>query len=76
MTLMKKISKDFEVVKITHNKYGASNNTKEITWCVQGDDALCLKVRRLSDKDDWMCDYSAGCYYDTIKSAINYFIAE
>ncbi len=73
--LKKEVSKHAEVV-FNGKQYFATNLGHEMSWYDQDGSVICLKVRRLGDKDDWQSDYSAGCFYKTIKRAINAFKGE
>lgn len=56
--------------------YWAVTKEREISWIVswyEDGEASCLRVRGLNDHDDYMSDYHAGSYFDTIKSAVNSF---
>jgi hypothetical protein len=47
-----------------------------IRWFIEEHDpirVICLNVRSETDKDEFQSDYHAGCYHDTIKSAISSF---
>lgn len=55
------------------NAYTAEVMGYVITWLTPyytPEEAHCVNVRRSCDKNDWVSDYHAGAYYDTIKSAI------
>lgn len=54
----------------------ARNETHTISFIDQGGQAICLKVRRTSDHDDLHSDYHAGSYFDTVKSAIVYWVRQ
>jgi hypothetical protein len=44
-----------------------------ISWFTpfyERESAVCVNVRHKEDKHDFVSDYHAGAYYDTIKSAI------
>lgn len=48
-----------------------SNYFNQFATYYDPDSATCVNVRHVSDKHDFVSDYHAGSYYDTIKSAIN-----
>lgn len=50
----------------------ATTGTHEMSWINQNSEALCLKVRRLSDKDDMQSDYHAGSFASTLRQALNW----
>jgi hypothetical protein len=60
------------------NYYSARFMNRIISWHVswyEKEDGLAslVRVRHIDDKDDFVSDYHAGSYFDTIKSAIRNF---
>lgn len=83
--LIKKVSKISLInqrVDIGNNVwFSAQTKHRVIEWHVswndvQEDVASCVRVRSINDHDDLVSDYNAGCYYDTIKSAMTSFMWE
>ena len=54
------------------NQFCALTPEYRITWLIQDDLALCLRVARHHDKDDFQSDYHAGDYASSIKQALRY----
>lgn len=54
------------------NNWRAVKGAAYIDWIDQDGDALCLRVARCNDHDDCQSDYSAGSFFNTIKSALAY----
>jgi len=74
--LLKSVEKYAQVSQYEHGKtpaFRAEFCGYIITWLTPyyvPDEAHCVNVRHVDDKHDWVSDYHAGSYYDTIKSAI------
>ena len=43
-----------------------------VDFIAQGERAVCLRVRRSTDKDDSMSDYSAGSFASSITQALRF----
>lgn len=51
------------------NMRWVSGEAYTCSWYVQGDNAICVNVRRHSDHHDSQSDYTAGFFARTIKDA-------
>jgi hypothetical protein len=77
VNLKKAVEKFGVVTRYEHGKSRAYTAEVEgciITWIIPyytPEEAACVNVRHKDDQRDWVSDYHAGSYYDTIKSAIN-----
>jgi hypothetical protein len=80
VNLKKAVEKYAEVTCLKENErnpiYKAELDGIIIRWSTtwySKDDAELVRVHHAHDKDEWVSDYCAGSFYDTIKSAIEAF---
>lgn len=65
----KLVKAGFEVTQ-TGNRYMAQKASNIISFFVQSDSVICIKIRSQNDCDDSRSDYSAGVFCDNLTQAI------
>ena len=63
-------------ILIRGNLHYSRNWSKQISFSNQDGTAICIRVRRISDKDFAQEDYISGNWHKSIKSAIKDFLED
>lgn len=72
MTRLQKKGVQVNLPKEGAPHFWAEINGNIIDWFDQGGFAICLRVRRVHDKDDSQSDYCAGSFAHSIKQAMEW----
>jgi hypothetical protein len=65
----KLVKAGFEITQ-TGNRYMAQRASNIISFVVQSESVICIKIRSQNDFDDSQSDYSAGVFCDNLTQAI------
>jgi hypothetical protein len=65
----KLVKAGFEITQ-TGNRYMAQKASSIISFVVQSESVICIKIRSQNDRDDSQSDYSAGVFCDNLTQAI------
>ncbi len=66
------LSRYGDVQQDGRGKYWLQHSGYTVSVIDQAGEALCIRVRHSSDKDDLLTDYFAGSYFSSIKKALKY----
>lgn len=74
--LIKRLEKaGMKIEQNSNGQYYCQSSTRVCSFYKNGgdsDQAICVNIRRINDHHDYMSDYHAGFFVDTIKDAIKY----